>query len=220
MGNKAYQLIVRAGPNPGKIYPIMRSEITIGRDPNSDILINDAEISRRHAVIKLVPEGYTIEDLGSTNGTIINGQRIIGPHLLRAGEMINLGENIALIFEPQQTFDPDATIASVQLHQPQTPPYPPGKPVQVHSSFPTGSPSYGAGIPAVQVPVTRPVPEEFPADVLPQEVDTGTVMPTRSISLLIAVVILTLVAAIAFLFFIDSHYLWCKVLPFLQACAS
>lgn len=216
MTGKTYQLIVRAGPNPGKVYPIMRSEITIGRDPAADVLINDAEISRRHAIIKMIPEGYTIEDLGSTNGTIINNQRIVGPHLLRSGEMIYLGEHIALIFEAQQAFDPDATLASARL-APSAPPAM-NKPVQVHTSGKPGEAPYGSGIPSVQVPVTRPVVEEFPEEPLPEEPPAASKIPRWLIFVLIGVVAVTCICLIAVLVYIDNNFLWCKVLPFLAGC--
>lgn len=216
MTGKTYQLIVRAGPNPGKVYPIMRSEITIGRDPAADVLINDAEISRRHAVVKMIPEGYTIEDLGSTNGTIINNQRIVGPHLLRSGEMIYLGEHIALIFEAQQAFDPDATLASARV-APSTPPAM-NKPVQVHTSGKPGEASYGSGIPSVQVPVTRPVPEEFPEEEVVEEPSPTNKLPRWLIYVLIGAVAISCICLIAVLVYIDSNFLWCKVLPFLQGC--
>jgi hypothetical protein len=218
MTAKTYQLIVRAGPNPGKVYPIMRSEISIGRDPASDVLINDAEISRRHAVIKMIPEGYTIEDLGSTNGTIINNQRIVGPHLLRSGEMIYLGEHIALIFEAQQVFDPDATLASARA----VPPAPPSmnKPVQVQYSNKPGEAPYGSGIPSVQVPVTRPVPEEFPPEdeIVEEAPPAKKKIPRWLLFVLIGVVAVSCMCFIAVLIYIDSNFLWCKILPILPGC--
>ena len=121
MAGQSFQLVVRAGPTPGKVYPIMKKEIIIGRDPNSDVLINDAEISRHHATIKFLPEGFVIEDLGSTNGTVINGQRLMGPHVLHPGEIINLGEHISLVFDRQVSFDPDATMVSPVSAAPPSP---------------------------------------------------------------------------------------------------
>ncbi len=207
MAVKSYQLIVRAGPNPGKIYPIMKSELAIGRDPKSDILINDAEISRHHAVIKATQDGYTIEDLGSTNGTIINGQRVTGPHLLQPGEMINLGEHIALVFETQQAFDPDATIASaaISFASPE-----PRKPVLPPSNSP---------IPAYQAPITHPVLE---SDVYQENVPAQETrnMPKWLIYVLIGVILVTVICIAGVLWYIDSNYLWCRILPFLPGCLN
>ena len=45
----SFQIVIRSGPTPGKTYPLVKSEIFIGRDLSNDIVINDPEISRRHA---------------------------------------------------------------------------------------------------------------------------------------------------------------------------
>jgi predicted component of type VI protein secretion system len=110
MASTSYQLVMRSGPTPGKAYSLDKEEIFIGRDVNSDVVISDSEVSRKHARIILQAGGYTLEDLGSTNGTFVNGQRLMGPHLLRPGELIMLGENVSLTYEPG--FDPDATMVS------------------------------------------------------------------------------------------------------------
>lgn len=63
----------------------------IGRDPSCRITIYDTLISRRHARITCDGEQATIEDLGSRNGTRVNGVTIAGPHKLRAGDRIGIG---------------------------------------------------------------------------------------------------------------------------------
>ena len=78
-------LIMRTGPNPGKSFELTKNELYIGRDINNDIVINDSEISRKHARLILQAGGYVLEDLGSTNGSFVNGQRLMGPHVLRPG---------------------------------------------------------------------------------------------------------------------------------------
>ncbi len=206
MTGKSYQLIVRAGPVPGKIYPIMKQEVVIGRDSSTDVLINDAEISRHHAVIKASPEGYIIEDLGSTNGTIINGQRIIGPHILHEGEMINLGEHIALIFEAQEAFDPDATLASSKNSYASA--YQVSEPVKPPSNAP---------IPAY--PMTSPQKNSSPLaeDELQQETPAKG-LPRWLLFVLIGAIVLTCICISGILWYIDANYLWCDVLPFLSGC--
>lgn len=108
MTTQSYRLLMRTGPNPGRIFDLLEDEIRIGRGSDNDIVISEMEISREHARLNAQSGSYVIEDLGSTNGTYIDGQRLIGPHLLRSGEMIGLGENVSLVFEP--VHDPDATI--------------------------------------------------------------------------------------------------------------
>jgi hypothetical protein len=99
MMTPAYQLIMRQGPNPGFTFDLVKPEISIGRDMTNDIVINDGEVSRKHAVLRLSAGSYVIEDLGSTNGTFVNGQRLIGPHSLSVGEVITLGEIVMLAFD-------------------------------------------------------------------------------------------------------------------------
>ncbi len=106
-----YRLVMRSGPTPGKVYELEQETLLIGRDINSHIVINDVEISRKHTQLRMQSGEYVIEDLGSTNGTFVNNQRLMGPHLLKNGEIITLGDNVQLAFEQLQ-FDPDATIVS------------------------------------------------------------------------------------------------------------
>jgi pSer/pThr/pTyr-binding forkhead associated (FHA) protein len=111
MAGAHYRLVVRQGPNPGQIYELDRSEVSIGRDIANDIVINDAEVSRKHARLTLEADRYKIEDLNSTNGTYIDGQRLIGPHLLAIGEVIMFGDNVGVVFDGEPV-DLDATVRS------------------------------------------------------------------------------------------------------------
>ena len=74
-------------------------------------MINDAEISRRHARLTFQGGKYVLEDLGSTNGTFVNGQRLAGPRVLKAGEVVSFGEQIVMVFEATN-FDAGATVVS------------------------------------------------------------------------------------------------------------
>jgi pSer/pThr/pTyr-binding forkhead associated (FHA) protein len=105
-----FQLVMRSGPTPGKVYELLQEDLTIGRDISNAIVINDPEISRRHSRLSAQAGSYVIEDLGSTNGTFVNGQRLMGPHMLRPGEVVMLGEHIGFAFET--TYDPNATLAT------------------------------------------------------------------------------------------------------------
>jgi pSer/pThr/pTyr-binding forkhead associated (FHA) protein len=99
MTEAQYRLVVRQGANPGQIYKLEKDEISIGRDVTNDIVLNDAEVSRKHAQLTLEQGRYKIEDLNSTNGTYIDGQRLIGPHVLAVGEIIMFGDNVGVVFE-------------------------------------------------------------------------------------------------------------------------
>ena len=107
-----YRLVMRTGANPGQIFPLDQTEMYIGRDLSCEIVINDSEVSRRHSKIYIFGQSFVIEDLGSTNGTFVNGQRITGPHTLIPGEIVALGDSSSLQFEVAME-DPDATRVGV-----------------------------------------------------------------------------------------------------------
>jgi hypothetical protein len=71
---------------------------TIGRSRDCDIVLDDTGISRRHAEIRPSSEGWTVEDLGSTNGVLVNGQAVKGAQLLSAGDRVELGST-EIVFE-------------------------------------------------------------------------------------------------------------------------
>jgi len=72
-----FQFVMRSGPTPGATFSLEGDQLTIGRDSSSGVAINDAEISRKHARLTFQGGKYVIEDLGSTNGTFVNGQRLV-----------------------------------------------------------------------------------------------------------------------------------------------
>jgi signal transduction histidine kinase/ActR/RegA family two-component response regulator len=89
-------LVVTDGPGRGRRYKV-GAVATIGRSIGCDVLVDNEEISRRHARLERVGTGYRIEDLGSSNGTFVNGERVVGPTELAFGDSIRIGDNIALI---------------------------------------------------------------------------------------------------------------------------
>ncbi len=111
MPGAQYRLVVRQGPIPGQIFELNGNEISIGRDIGNDIVINDAEVSRNHARFILEGDRYKIEDLNSTNGTYIDGQRLIGPHLMAIGEIIMFGDNVGMIYDGEPATS-DVTVQS------------------------------------------------------------------------------------------------------------
>ncbi|MBI5932816.1 MAG: FHA domain-containing protein [Chloroflexi bacterium] len=108
-----FQFVMRSGPTVGALYPLEGDLITIGRDATNSIQINDAEISRRHARLQFQGGKYVIDDAGSTNGTHVNGQRILSPYVLKTGDVVSFGEGIVLGFDAVN-FDPGATLASAR----------------------------------------------------------------------------------------------------------
>lgn len=111
MSNNSYRLTVHKGPQEGQSYSLVATMVTIGRDPMADIVITDPEVSRQHARLTRTDGGYEIQDLGSTNGTFLDGRRLGGePQPLSPGQMIAMGSNISLIYE--EVGDEMATILS------------------------------------------------------------------------------------------------------------
>jgi len=99
-GSDSFRLVMRRGPSPNQVYDLSKDNVTIGRDITNDIVINDPEVSRHHLRFTRGGGGFTMEDLGSTNGTFMNGQRMTGSRPLRPGDMIGLGETVTLAYEP------------------------------------------------------------------------------------------------------------------------
>jgi len=88
----ASQLKFVSGPHQGKSREIMGDAFLIGRGTDGQLVLDDAEASRRHAILRPQPGGGAVlEDLGSANGTWVDGRRIDGPVTLTGGERIRVG---------------------------------------------------------------------------------------------------------------------------------
>ncbi len=153
-----YQFVMRAGPTIGKVFPLEAPEITIGRESTNTVTINDVEVSRKHARLELRGNSYVIQDLGSTNGTFVNGQRVVNPQVLNPGDSVSLGEGIVLSYEP--AFDPNATMMSSNVSRPapaaapvpEPVPAPAPVPVPAQSIPPAPAPIYSGQVPAGPLP--------------------------------------------------------------------
>ena len=75
----------------GKRVPVQGSAAVIGRSRECDVVLADTNISRRHAEIRAAGAGWTVDDLGSTNGVRVNGRPVHGPTPVAAGDRIELG---------------------------------------------------------------------------------------------------------------------------------
>ena len=73
VGNTMPTLVVVHGPDHGKSFDINGDSLVIGRDPSCDVSLRDPGISRQHARLELKGNQYILKDLGSSNGTCING---------------------------------------------------------------------------------------------------------------------------------------------------
>jgi pSer/pThr/pTyr-binding forkhead associated (FHA) protein len=193
-----FQLIMRSGPTPGAAFTLEGDQIDIGRDSTNGVVINDAEISRRHARLSFQGGKYVLEDLGSTNGTFVNGQRLAGPRVLKAGEVISFGEQIVMIFEALMTPDAGATVVSPRAAAvPATP-----RPVMQPPPPPT---EYVGSVPVS--PSSVPVPA------------TINIRRPNTVWIIVAVgVLLFLCMCVAFFWWVDANFLWCTFFPFLGGC--
>jgi ABC-2 type transport system ATP-binding protein len=104
-------LAIIEGSEQGHEFSVEDSAV-IGRDPDADITIADDEISSRHANVMAVEDGIAIEDLGSTNGTFVNGSRISGAQRLSAGDRLQLGTTVIEVRIPAAAPAPDAPAPS------------------------------------------------------------------------------------------------------------
>ncbi len=95
MAGEAY-LSAKSGPHAGTRLRLKGPVTALGRDPSCDIVLADSRVSRHHAEIRLEASGYTIYDLQSRNGTLVNRQRI-ERQTLQDGDEIQIGQSI-LIF--------------------------------------------------------------------------------------------------------------------------
>ena len=197
-----YQLVMRSGPNPGATYPLDVSQTSIGRDGSNTISINDAEVSRHHARMTLQGGKIVLEDLGSTNGTSVNGNRISGPHVLRPGEMVSFGDDIVFVFEAEN-FDPDATVISSAAVPSQSKPA--AAPRQQPAPPPQAPPQAYAG----------QVPADPPSTPPPASAQPGR----KTLPIVLAVSALILLCSCgAFFWWVDATYRWCTFFPFIAGC--
>lgn len=88
------KLVVRWMGGSTQDYQISKQTLTLGRAPGNDIVVNHPAVSGRHLSLDLIPGAYTITDLNSTNGTLVNGQRIPAgtPHRINMGDAIRVGD--------------------------------------------------------------------------------------------------------------------------------
>ncbi|UCG22689.1 MAG: FHA domain-containing protein, partial [Chloroflexota bacterium] len=69
-------IVVHQDPATQQVFPLTEGVITLGRESNNDVVLIDPEASRKHAQISFQAGRYVVEDLGSTNGTFVNGRQI------------------------------------------------------------------------------------------------------------------------------------------------
>jgi pSer/pThr/pTyr-binding forkhead associated (FHA) protein len=87
-------LVIHEGAGAGSEHPV-HGELILGREQRTaDLVLDDPGVSRRHARVLPDQDGVVVEDLGSSNGTYVNGQRISGPVELGAGDELQVGSTV------------------------------------------------------------------------------------------------------------------------------
>jgi len=100
-------LLVIQGADQGKRFEFRSGPVALGRDNSNAVQLHDNEVSRRHAELRLDPKGYRLVDLGSSNGTFVNDQRI-DRTVLRSGDRVQVGETV-LVFQGDPVIQRDLT---------------------------------------------------------------------------------------------------------------
>jgi predicted component of type VI protein secretion system len=150
---------------PGKSKKLVvwdTEEISVGRSPENDLLLEDSDASRRHALLVRKYSGFEVQDLGTANGTTVNGERLTEARMLETKDIIKIGE-VELTFI-QSRKDPSGT----------------GLPVEYASQLKdfAGGPMANADPESTTLGLADPVAGAFDvASVGDFEVDPGNQMP-------------------------------------------
>jgi pSer/pThr/pTyr-binding forkhead associated (FHA) protein len=98
LGKKAFVVVV-SSPQLGRLRVIGRTPVTLGRGRSCTLRLTDPTVSAQHCRVAARGDGgYSLEDRGSTNGTMVNGRRIDGPVELRYGDRIRIGSTIVRFY--------------------------------------------------------------------------------------------------------------------------
>jgi predicted component of type VI protein secretion system len=103
-------LLIHEGNSPKTQWPLTKPITIIGRETDSDIQIDERQVSRHHAEIALTSSGYTVRDLGSKNGTFLNGQPLSQePQPIRNGDEIGIALCVKSTFVAEEATAPVIT---------------------------------------------------------------------------------------------------------------
>ncbi|MFW5773020.1 MAG: FHA domain-containing protein [Phototrophicaceae bacterium] len=92
--SQAYLIVTVHSDDQPAVYPLTAVASVVGRANHCEIVIVEPEVSREHFRITLTPRGYVVDDLGSTNGTYVNGRRLEDSYLLQPGDVLQIGTTV------------------------------------------------------------------------------------------------------------------------------
>ena len=95
-GPPGWLRVVKPPPLSGKSYQLNEAEATVGRAPGCAVLLDDPTVSSLHARITQVGDKVVVDDLGSRNGTLLNGRRLKAPTAINPGDRLSFGPNVEL----------------------------------------------------------------------------------------------------------------------------
>jgi pSer/pThr/pTyr-binding forkhead associated (FHA) protein len=102
-------LMVSTGAAAGTVFPVTQSSLLVGRSLAADVRIDEQAVSNEHARLQQTDAGFTLLDLGSTNGTYVNGQRLVHAALLTGGDSIRMGST-TFTFVTRESGVPKGTV--------------------------------------------------------------------------------------------------------------
>ncbi|MFC1960160.1 FHA domain-containing protein [Chloroflexota bacterium] len=214
-GNGGSRLVVRRGPQPNQAYELNKDIVALGRDITNDIVINDPEVSRHHCRLSRTSTGYTFEDLGSTNGSFINGQRLTATRPMMNGDMIGLGETVTLVFEGGAVQPPVSPAQAETMigatGEPQPASYQPAEPAPAQSPYapPPAQQPYGA--PQYSAPAQPYAEQQVGYEYYEYEQEQGS-KTGRWIALGCGCLVILCILTVGLIgFIIDAFNLWCSV---------
>jgi pSer/pThr/pTyr-binding forkhead associated (FHA) protein len=143
-------LLVRSGELRGRRLPITLPVVNVGRADYNDIVIADSSVSTTHAKLQRKDDVWVLTDLGSTNGTFVEGEPVVGETALTPGTTLRFGE-VAVLFEPHDEPTPGRAgkpaaqpEAATPQWTPETPPAEPRRParrpIRAATPKPSGTP--------------------------------------------------------------------------------
>jgi hypothetical protein len=93
-GSTATKLVIIEGEKTGQMVRLERREITIGRSPDSDLIVDDEYASTHHAKLILINNDWLVQDLNSTNGTYLDGSRVGTPAVVKLNTPVRIGKTV------------------------------------------------------------------------------------------------------------------------------
>jgi pSer/pThr/pTyr-binding forkhead associated (FHA) protein/uncharacterized RDD family membrane protein YckC len=115
------KLVINPTSASKKEIPILSRVISIGRDPSNDLVLSDSMVSRRHAILEQREDQYVLRDNNSSNGTLVNGDRLEKEQTLRDGDLVAIGSS-RLLFQLSDSAETPAPAAASGGRAPTAPP--------------------------------------------------------------------------------------------------